>query len=461
MLRSSRPRSSTMPVAGSGMPRTVTSARNEWPWISSLAAPSVVPGSACAASKRNDFVNSHILRIQFLSDTERFVGLQAEPPLRMAQTIVDRACGVLDHIRSVHRLQREALEGKIDKGLWRCIRLRINQLEFMTSAYHEVCAGFGADANPVHALGWLDRAIGLDADFETTAMQRIDKGLVHLQQWLAASQYRVMVCAGSGPLRGNGIGELPGRGIATAQRAVGSDKIGVAKPARRRGAVLLAAAPEIAAGEPAKHRRAAGVCAFALQGRKDFLDRVTQPVVSSNCGTGLPQCLTQCHRHSHRDIERAQARLDRDHQPRVGFGDDLVRDPCGLTPEHKDVGRAVAVVKIRTDTLGCEQDQPVALVVTPLFEFWPRVVSRDGYLVEIVHAGPAEVPVGHRKTRRLDDMGSHIQTRAETKNRPGVLRDVGLEKRNLHSVIALGAPMKCLNKTSLGADLVHCTLASR
>src|SRR5712664_1414929 len=281
MLRSSRPRSSTMPVAGSGMPRTVNSARHEWPWISSLAAPSVVPGSACAASKRNDFVNSHISRIQFLSDTERFVGLQAEPPLRMAQTIVDRARGVLDHIRSVHRLQREALEGKIDKGLWRCIRLRINQLEFMTSAYHEVCAGFGADANPVHAPGWIDRSIGLDADFETTAMQRIDKGLVHLQQRLAASQYRVTVCAGSGPLRGNGIGELPGRGIAAAQRAVGSDKIGVAKPARRRGAVLLAAAPEIAACEPAKHRRAAGVCAFALQGQKDFFNSITHWVCSA------------------------------------------------------------------------------------------------------------------------------------------------------------------------------------
>ena len=58
-------------------------------------------------------------------------------------------------------------------------------------------------------------------------------------------------------------------------------------------------------------------------------------------------------------------------------------------------------------------------------------------------------------------MGRHIKARAETKNRPGVLRDVGLEKRNLHSVIAPWASMKCLNKTSLGADLVHCTLASR
>src|SRR3981081_4715662 len=113
MLRSRTPRSSTIPVAGSGVPRTVTSARNEWPWISSLAAPSVVPGSAWAASNRNDFVNSHILKIQILSDAECLVRLQAEPPLRMAQTIVDRARGVLDNIRSVHRLQRESLAGAI------------------------------------------------------------------------------------------------------------------------------------------------------------------------------------------------------------------------------------------------------------------------------------------------------------------------------------------------------------
>src|ERR1700704_3550147 len=122
MLRSRRPRSSTMPVAGSGVPRTVTSARKEWPWISSLASPSVVPGSACAASNRNDFVNSHIGQSKFdlipiLPDTKLLVCLQAEPPLRVAQTIIDRAGGVLDDVRAVHRLQRKALEGQVDKGL--------------------------------------------------------------------------------------------------------------------------------------------------------------------------------------------------------------------------------------------------------------------------------------------------------------------------------------------------------
>src|SRR5216684_1871449 len=270
MLRSSRPRSSTMPVAGSGVPRTVTSARNEWPWISSLAAPSVVPLSAWAASNRNDFVNSHILKIQIylmpiLPDTECLVGLQAEPPLRMAQTIVDRARGVFDHVRSVHRLQRETFEGEIDESFRGGV-------------------GFRADADPVHALGRLDRTVGLDADFEAARMQRIDEGLVHLQQWFAAGQDHVTVGADAGPLRGDGIRKFAGRCIAAAQRAVGSDKIGVAKPACRRGAVLLAAAPEVAAGEPAKHRGPAGMRAFALQGQKDFLYRITHWACSAIAG---------------------------------------------------------------------------------------------------------------------------------------------------------------------------------
>jgi hypothetical protein len=67
-------------------------------------------------------------------------------------------------------------------------------------------------------------------------------------------------------------------------------------------------------------------------------------------------------------------------------------------------------------------------------------MTRDGHLVEVIHAGPAEMSVGHRKTGGFDDMGGHIKARTETKNRPGVLGDVGLEKRNLHSVTVPRVP---------------------
>ena len=136
----------------------------------------------------------------------------------------------------------------------------------MAAPDHEVRAGFRADANPVHAVGRIDRAIGFDADREAVPMQRVDQRLIDLQQWLAAGEDRVAVCLGSSPLRGDGIGEFRGRSIAAAQRSLGSDKIGVAKLTCRDAAVLLAAAPEIAAREPAKNRRAAGMRTFALQG---------------------------------------------------------------------------------------------------------------------------------------------------------------------------------------------------
>src|SRR5260370_5355273 len=205
MLRSSRPRSSSIPVAGSAVPRTLTSARNEWPWISSLAAPKVVPGSECAASKRNDFVNSHILKLKSclmptLPDAERLVRLHAEPPLGMAQAIVDRARGVFGYVGAVHRLQREAFEGKTEIVLRRRTLLRIDQLQFVPPAHHEIGAGFRADANPVHALGRGDGSIGLDADLEAARMQRVDQRPIHLQQRFAAGQDDVAVGVRAGPL---------------------------------------------------------------------------------------------------------------------------------------------------------------------------------------------------------------------------------------------------------------------
>src|SRR4029079_4418727 len=230
MLRSSRPRSSSIPVAGSGAPRRLTSARNEWPWISSLSAPKVVPGSECAASKRNDFVNSHIVKpwsylITVLTDAECLVRLQAEPPLRMPQAIVDRPRGVLDDIRPIHRLQRETLEGERFEILRCRTWLRIDQFQLMAPAHHEIGSGFRADANPVHARGRIDGAVGLDADLEAARMQRIDEGRVHLQQRLAAGQHDVAVLVGAGPLRCDGVGEFSGRGIAAAGRAAGAAKV--------------------------------------------------------------------------------------------------------------------------------------------------------------------------------------------------------------------------------------------
>ena len=50
-------------------------------------------------------------------------------------------------------------------------------------------------------------------------------------------------------------------------------------------------------------------------------------------------------------------------------GRDVFGYPSGFAPEQQDVGLSVAIIKIGKGRLGREQDQPVALVVTPLLEF--------------------------------------------------------------------------------------------
>ena len=61
---------------------------------------------------------------------------------------------------------------------------------------------------------------------------------------------------------------------------VHTDEIGVAERADGRRAVLLAPAPEVAAGETAEDRRAARLAALALQGEEDLLHRVAHGAIS-------------------------------------------------------------------------------------------------------------------------------------------------------------------------------------
>src|SRR5437588_2676482 len=74
-------------------------------------------------------------------------------------------------------------------------------------------------------------------------------------------------------------GQVLGRGETTAAGAVGADEIGVAEVADGVGPVFFAPRPQVAAGEAAEDRRAAGVGAFALQGVEDLLDGVAHAAI--------------------------------------------------------------------------------------------------------------------------------------------------------------------------------------
>src|SRR5690348_11257956 len=86
------------------------------------------------------------------SDPDGLVCLQAEPPPRMVEAIADRACGILGDIRTVHRLQREALEGEIGEAFRLGANLRIDQLQFVATPQHEPAARFRANANPIQSF---------------------------------------------------------------------------------------------------------------------------------------------------------------------------------------------------------------------------------------------------------------------------------------------------------------------
>ena len=86
----------------------------------------------------------------------------------------------------------------------------------------------------------------------------------------------------------------------------------------------------------------------------------------------------------------------------------------------------------------------VAKGAPPLVEFRPGVVAGQADLIEVVHSGPPEAPARGGKAGRLDNVGGHVQARAEPQNRSGILGDIRLEKRDLHGLTGRSrSPLKC------------------
>src|SRR5206468_9479789 len=97
------------------------------------------------------------------------------------------------------------------------------------------------------------------------------------QQWFStgADDKAMSVVALRGPTARDGIGQVVWAGKSS---AVGRHtyEVRVAKCTDGARAILLAPCPQVATGETAKHGRAAGVKALALQGEEDFLDGVVR-----------------------------------------------------------------------------------------------------------------------------------------------------------------------------------------
>ena len=75
-------------------------------------------------------------------------------------------------------------------------------------------------------------------------------------------------------MRVNSCSQVSRSSELAAADTIGADEIGVAEAADRVRAIFLAAAPQVAAGKAAEHRRPPGLGALALQGVENFFDAV-------------------------------------------------------------------------------------------------------------------------------------------------------------------------------------------
>ncbi len=198
----------------------------------------------------------------------------------MREAVGDRARDVGVELGAVHRLQEEVLEVGVGEALRRGVRLRVDELELVAAQQHGGRARLGADADPVDAVGRLERAVRLDGDLEARLVQRADErrrpsaGAARRRCRRRAAcrgRRRLGHCAATASASSCGGVEL------AAAVAVGADEVGVAERADGRGAVLLVPRPEVAAGEAAEHGRPPGVGPLALQRVEDLLDGVGHP----------------------------------------------------------------------------------------------------------------------------------------------------------------------------------------
>ena len=80
--------------------------------------------------------------------------------------------------------------------------------------------------------------------------------------------------------------------------------------------------------------------------------------------------------------------------------------------------------------MGRQQNEPPPGGAAPGVEGPPMGIAGDLDMVEIIHAGPPEMPVGHRESGGLDNRRGEPETGAHPQNRARVLRNIWLIKRH-------------------------------
>lgn len=132
-----------------------------------------------------------------LSNAQQFVGLQAQPPLWMSQTIRHGSLSVGCLIGPASGCRKNFPERQIHKLLWLCVlfRLRINQFQLI--ALEVSCKdafALGLTQASIQSGRRGQGSVGFHRDFKTALMQGDDQRFIQLQQRFAASANDIRRC---------------------------------------------------------------------------------------------------------------------------------------------------------------------------------------------------------------------------------------------------------------------------
>lgn len=151
----------------------------------------------------------------------------------------------------------------------------------------------------------------------------------------------------------------------------------------------------------------------------------------------LPQHLTGGHGRTHGKVETARAFLHRDEQAGVGGVMNAGRRTDRFPSEKKNVAIGIGKIGVVRLSSGGEEKETAPFSPAPALEGLPRSVAHKRGALEIVHAGPLQVPVGQVETRRLDQVDGEAEAGGETEYGPGISGNVWLVERDTHLAVSL------------------------
>ncbi len=174
------------------------------------------------------------------------MGLQAESPTRMIETVLQRQLGIALSLRTIHWLQEKLLKIELIKALWLGTGLGKDELQFAAMPEGEGRASLGTDTDPIDTRRRKQRSICLNRNLEAFCVQGVNKRSIKLEQGFAACTHDKPNTV-RGPLgrpgSSDGPSQVAGRRETSPPGAIRPDEIGITELTDRRSSALLQPRP--------------------------------------------------------------------------------------------------------------------------------------------------------------------------------------------------------------------------